>query len=215
MKRAWGIVVGVTGLIAALGARGDGTVGSSDATKPEAAVSTTSTTVAATSSTVASTSSTSSTSVTVPSTTAPVEDAVTAAYLELYDAYWACLRDPDACDPTALTASVGPARAALTETVADLVTGGLFVGDDDQGYVVVESVAIVDPAAAVVSSCWWDTGVLYGPPATAGGDPVVINNLQVTSRFETTMALEGGRWLTSEEKRTERVEGENRCPPEG
>jgi len=145
----------------------------------------------------------------------PVEDAVTAAYLELYDAYWACLRAPELCDPTQLTASVGPARAALTKTVTDLVTAGLFVGDDDQGYVVVESVAIVDPATAVVSSCWWDTGVLYGPPATAGGDPVVINNLQVTSRFETTMALEGGRWLTSEEKRTERVEGENQCPPQG
>jgi hypothetical protein len=29
------------------------------------------------------------------------------------------------------------------------------------------------------------------------------------------MVLEGGRWLTSDEKRTERVEGENRCPPEG
>jgi hypothetical protein len=29
------------------------------------------------------------------------------------------------------------------------------------------------------------------------------------------MALEGGKWLTSEEKRIERVEGENLCPPEG
>lgn len=140
---------------------------------------------------------------------------MTAAYLELYDAYWACLRAPELCDPIQLTASVGPARAALTKTVTDLVAGGLFVGDDDPGYVVVESVAIVDPATAVVSSCWWDTGVLYGPPATAGGEPIVINNLQVTSRFETTMALEGGRWLTSEEKRTERVEGENQCPLEG
>ena len=214
MKRAWGNAVLAAGLIAALGACSDSSDGSADSTSVDEAVTTSSTSAPALSSTVVTTSSTSSTSTTVPPTTAPVEDAVTTAYLELYDAYWACLRAPELCDPTQLTASVGPARAALTKTVTDLVTGGLFVGDDDPGYVVVESVAVVDPATAVVSSCWWDTGVLYGPPATAGGDPIVINNLQVTSRFETTMALEGGRWLTSEEKRTERVEGENQCPPE-
>jgi hypothetical protein len=215
MKRAWGSAVLAAGLIAALGACSDSSDGSADSTSVEDSVATSSTSVPATSSSLATTSSTSSTATTVPPTTVPVEDTVTVAYLELYDAYWACLRAPELCDPTQLTASIGPARAALTKTVTDLVTGGLFVGDDDQGYVVVESVAIVDPATAVVSSCWWDTGVLYGPPATAGGDPVVINNLQVTSRFETTMALEGGRWLTSEEKRTERVEGENQCPPKG
>lgn len=97
----------------------------------------------------------------------------------------------------------------------DLVTGGLFAGAEDPGYVVVQSVRIAGPTSATVTYCAWDTGVLYGPPATAGGDPVVMNNLQVTSRFETTMTLEGGKWLTSEEKRIERVEGENRCPPEG
>ena len=215
MKRAWGNAVLAAGVIAALGACSDSSDGSGDSTSVDETVTTSSASVPAASSTVVVTSSTSSTSTTVSPTTAPVEDAVTTAYLQLYDAYWACLRAPELCDPTQLTASVGPARAALTKTVTDLVTGGLFVGDDDPGYVVVESVAVVDPATAVVSSCWWDTGVLYGPPATAGGDPIVINNLQVTSRFETTMALEGGRWLTSEEKRTERVEGENQRPPEG
>jgi hypothetical protein len=99
--------------------------------------------------------------------------------------------------------------------VTDLVTGGLFVGPDDVGYVVVESVTVSGPTTATVSSCWWDTGVLYGPPATAGGDPVVVNNVQATSRFETTMELEGGRWLTSEEKRTDHVEGVNQCAPKG
>ena len=138
-----------------------------------------------------------------------------ADFLALYDAYWSCLRSPKVCAPATLTASVGPARAALTKTVNDLVTGGLFAGAEDPGYVVVQSVTIAGPTTATVTYCAWDTGVLYGPPATAGGDPVVMNNLQVTSRFETTMTLEGGKWLTSEEKRIERVEGENRCPPEG
>ena len=160
---------------------------------------------------------TTSTSSTVLATTTTIatEAQVKADYLTLYDAYWTCLRTPQSCDPAALTASVGPARAALTKTVDDLVNGGLFAGADDPGYVVVESVELSGPTTAVVSSCWWDTGVLYGPPAKAGGDPVVVNNLQVTSRFDTTMELEGGRWLTSEEKRTERVEGQNKCPPEG
>ena len=148
------------------------------------------------------------------STTVAVEGQVKADYLLLYDAYWTCLRTPKSCDPVALTASVGPARAALTKTVGDLVTGGLFAGAEDSGYVVVEAVKLSGPTTAVVSSCWWDTGVLYGPPAKAGGAPVVINNLQVTSRFDTTMELQGGRWLTFEEKRTERVEGQDKCPPE-
>lgn len=137
------------------------------------------------------------------------------AYLRLYDAYWACLRSPKTCAPTALTASVGPARAALTKTVQDLVTGGLFAGADDVGYVVVEGVKMNGPSSAVVSSCWWDTGVLYGPPAKAGGPPIVVNNVQATSKFETTMALENGQWLTSEEKRTVHVEGHNQCPAAG
>ncbi len=135
-------------------------------------------------------------------------------YLQLYDAYWACLRSPATCDASSLTSTVGPARAALTKTVADLVSGGLAIGSEDSGYVIVESVKLSGPTTALVTSCWWDTGVLYGPPAQAGGSPIVINDLKVTSRFETTMTLEGGRWLTSEEKRVTRVEGTNQCPPE-
>lgn len=138
-----------------------------------------------------------------------------ADFLALYDAYWSCLRSPKDCDPASLTASVGPARAALTKTVTDLVTGDLFAGAEDPGYVVIRSISLSSPTTATVTYCAWDTGVLYGPPAKPGGPPVIVNNLQVSSEFETTMALEGGKWLTSEEKRTERVEGENRCPPEG
>lgn len=151
----------------------------------------------------------STTTTLAPTTTAvPVDAQVKADFLALYDAYWTCLRSPKDCDPTKLTASVGPARAALTKTVNDLVTGGLFAGTEDPGYVVVQSIIVAGPTTATVTYCAWDTGVLYGPPAKPGGAPVVVNNLQVTSRFETTMVLEGGRWLTSEEKRTERVEEE-------
>ena len=169
---------------------------------------TTSTTVAATSSIAPTTTTTLATTTGTPE--AQVED----DYSQQYDEYWVCLRSPATCDPSALTASVGPARAALTKTVADLVGGGLFVGDEDTGYQVVESIDFSDSTTAVVVSCWWDTGVLYGPPAQPGGPPLIINNLQVTSRFGSTMKLEGGRWLVSEEQRVSRVEGVNECPPE-
>jgi hypothetical protein len=147
-------------------------------------------------------------------TTQSVESQVTGAYLARQDAYVACVRAPASCDPAALTASQGPARADLTKTVADLKAGGLHLGPDDPGYVVVEAVQ-VDPGGqrAVLTVCGWDTGVLYGPPAQSGGPEVVVNNLQVSKRLQVTMYLEGGAWKLGEEKGLERNEGVNRCPP--
>lgn len=221
MRRAWKAAASAATMIAALGAcsnSGDSststTASSSVSTAPTVAP-TTSTTSTTSTSTPATTSASTTTTLAPTTTAVPVDAQVKADFLALYDAYWTCLRSPKDCDPTKLTASVGPARAALTKTVNDLVTGGLFAGTEDPGYVVVQSIIVAGPTTATVTYCAWDTGVLYGPPAKPGGAPVVVNNLQVTSRFETTMALEGGKWLTSEEKRTERVEGENRCPPEG
>lgn len=221
MRRAWKAAASAATMIAALGAcssSGDSststTASSSVSTAPTVAPTTSTTSTTSTS--APATTAASTTTTLAPTTTAvPVEARVKADFLALYDAYWTCLRSPKDCDPTKLTASVGPARDALTKTLNDLVTGGLFAGTEDPGYVVVQSITVAGPTTATVTYCAWDTGVLYGPPAKPGGAPVVVNNLQVTSRFETTMVLEGGRWLTSEEKRTERVEGENRCPPEG
>jgi len=221
MRRAWKAAASAATMIAALGACSSSddsststTASSSVSTAPTVAPTTSTTSTTSTS--APATTAASTTTTLAPTTTAvPVEAQVKADFLALYDAYWSCLRSPKDCDPTKLTASVGPARAALTKTVNDLVTGGLFAGTEDPGYVVVQTITVAGPTTATVTYCAWDTGVLYGPPAKPGGAPVVVNNLQVTSRFETTMVLEGGRWLTSEEKRTERVEGENRCPPEG
>ena len=220
MKSAWGMMISMVAALVGLAAcsDSDGSASTSldtDATSIATAVST-STPTSTTSAVTTPTTGTSAATTAPPATsTIPAEAQVKDDYLRLYDAYWVCLRSPASCDPSTLTASIGPARAALTKTVNDLVAGGLFVGPDDPGYVVVESATLSGPTTASVISCWWDTGVIYGPPATAGGDPVVVNDLQATSRFETTMALEDGEWLTSEEKRTDRVEGENQCAPEG
>lgn len=215
MKRAWGSAVLAAGLIAALGACSDSSDGSADST-PEETATTSSTSVPATSSTAAATSSTSSTATSAPPTTVALEVQVHDSYSAAYASYWACLRAPDACDPTALTSSRGPARASLTDAVNQLRSSDLRVGPDDFGYMVIEAVSVdASGQIAQVQACWWDTGVVYGPPATEGGDAVVVNNLQVTSRFDTTMVLDAGEWRISEEKRTARVEGVNQCPPEG
>jgi hypothetical protein len=202
----------------ALASCSDESNGSADPESSTSAVSTKPADASTTSESAATTTSAPSTTAVVATTVAPATTVVAVAvaedFLALYDAYWACLRTPNVCDPAAITASVGPARAALTKTVADLVSGGFFVGPEDPGHVVVESVDVAAPTSATVTYCAWDTGVLYGPPAIEGGDPVVVNDLQVTSRFQTVMVFEGGSWLTSEEVRIERVEGENRCPPE-
>jgi hypothetical protein len=213
-RTAWPIIAAIFTLAACNGSK------SSAATTTATPSAATSVAVSSTTAVAASTTATPTTTVapvttiavTSTSTTLAPDVEVKAQYLQFAEAYWACLRAPDNCDPAATTASVGPARAALTKTLQDLVSGGLFAGTDDPGYVVVESVKLTGPTTAIVSACWWDTGVLYGPPAEAGGPPLVVNNLRATSRYVATMQLEGGRWLESEEKRIERIGGENRCP---
>ena len=46
-----------------------------------------------------------------------------------------------------------------------LVDRGRYVGEEDPGYYVIESITVgPDGTTAEVVSCWWSTGVLYGPP---------------------------------------------------
>ena len=223
MRGAWKAAASAVGIVAALAAC-SGSGGSSDPTTIASSSSTSTSVVPSTSAqTTTSTTSTSSTTspavsktTATPTTTVTAEAQVSAAYLTAYGGYWACLRDPKTCDPTSLTASTGPARATLTDAVNKLRSSDLKVGPEDFGYVVIES-GVVDGSSrsATVKSCWWDTGVVYGPPAKAGGNPIVVNNLQVTSRFDTTLVLESGEWRISQETRTDRVEGVNQCPPEG
>jgi hypothetical protein len=214
-RTAWPIVAAIFTLAACNGSKSSaGTTTATSTTPTTSAISSTTTVAASTTATPTKTTVAPVTTVAVTSTSTTLapDIEVKTQYLKFTESYWACLRAPKACDPATLTASTGPARGALTKTVTDLVGADLFVGNDDPGYVTVEAVT-VNQSTALVTSCWWDTGVLYGPPAEAGGPPIVMNNKQVTARFETTLAFEGGRWLTSEEKRVARVEGVNQCPP--
>lgn len=183
-------------------------------TAASANTSTSTSTTPASTSTTTSTTTASTTAASTTSSTIPADQAAKAAYMSYVAGYWVCLRDPNACDATTLTAFGSAARQNLTKTVADLRNGKLHVGADDVGYSVIEAV-VIDPVSprATVRTCNWDTAVIYGPPIKDGGPEVVVNNKQSTSRLESVMYLDGGVWKLGEERRVERVEGTNTCPP--
>lgn len=212
MKRISMLVA--AGLLATACSSG-GSSGSSD-TLSTTTVAAPVTTSATTSTTTASTTTASTTTVLVTSTTQPPDAAVRAAYEAFVAGYWACVRAPESCDVTALTAP-GQAQEALRKTVGDLVGAGLKASSTaNVGYTVVERISI-DPLSrrATVESCWWDTGVLVGPPASPGGPEVVVNDKQVTARFTTGMVETGGTWKVETDERTERIEARNACSPPG
>jgi hypothetical protein len=185
-------------------------------TAPSINTSTSTATTVAPSTTPASTSTTSASATAASTTTStvPADQAVSTAYTSYVAGYWVCLRAPNACDASTLTAAGSSARQNLTKTVSDLRNGKLHIGADDVGYTVIESV-VIDPVSqrATVVTCNWDTAVLYGPPIKDGEPEVVVNNKQSTSRLESVLYLDAGVWKLGEERRIERVEGTNTCPP--
>ena len=53
----------------------------------------------------------------------------------------------------------------MINTMQALADRGRYVGEEDPGYYVIESITVgADGTTAEVVSCWWSTGVLYGPP---------------------------------------------------
>ncbi len=53
----------------------------------------------------------------------------------------------------------------MINTMQALADRGRYVGEEDPGYYVIESITVgADGTTAEVMSCWWSTGVLYGPP---------------------------------------------------
>lgn len=132
-----------------------------------------------------------------------LEAEIAAAYQERFDGYWACLRSPSTCD-TSWLAPGSPSEQAMLTTIEALVDRNRFVGDDDVGYFVIESVEVSDSRTqASVLSCWWSTAVLYTTPADpsrpAGQDnpPTIVNNTPSSGRQVDEFVLVDGRWLLS------------------
>lgn len=151
-----------------------------------------------------------------PATTEqPVEEQVADASLRVYELYWSCLRTPDDCDVTSGYLPGSDAFGALTSTVNDLAAGGLYVGGEDVGYQVIESIEIKDDHTAV-TSCWWATGVLYLLPPIEGAEATVQNDRRETARQvdEFVQDPDDGEWKIRRSDQIELVEDENTCPPE-
>jgi hypothetical protein len=152
------------------------------------------------------------------STTIPVEDEVRAAYDERYHGYWACLRAPLACDTSYVLEGSGSAEA-LQVTMQGLADRGRFVGDDDVGYYVIESIN-VDGDQATVTACWWSTAVLYTGPADPtrpiGPDnpPTVVNDTPDSGRQADRFVLVNGRWLLVGSEILDEGSETNSCPPQ-
>ncbi|HEX4982984.1 MAG TPA: hypothetical protein VFV63_14855, partial [Ilumatobacteraceae bacterium] len=110
---------------------------------------------------------TTSTTTTTTTTTLPpptVEEQIAADYQLVYDGYWACLRAPLNCDTSWEMAGTESA-IAMQATMQALADRGRYVGDEDPGYFVIESITVgSDGMTADVVSCWRSTAILYGPP---------------------------------------------------
>lgn len=147
-----------------------------------------------------------------PSTTIPVVDQVRVAAQAFVPYYVACLRKPTACDVETFTAEGSDARAAFVKTIGDLARGGFFVGDEDPGYVVIEAID-VNADHVLVTTCEWSTMVLYGPPASAGGDPLVQNNTNGSTHGTRQWVPEAVTWKIRRTDTISTAVGVNECGP--
>jgi hypothetical protein len=152
--------------------------------------------------------------VTVPPTSAPrdVVAEVTAAALAYDDWYVECLRDPVNCDPSVVAVEGSDLFVNLSTITDQLATAGFYVGPEDPGYVVIESVEPLGDHVAV-AVCGWGTMVLYGPPGP-DGNPTVQNDTPATVREVWQFVDAAGVWKLRRTDTTEEVPGVNECPPE-
>ena len=194
----------------------------STASAPPATATGPATTVASSSTAVVSTA-TSATTAVPTSTLAPTTTIATSTSLALVDQvraaaesyasfYVGCLRAPSSCDVTQFTAEGSDARQSLTRTVGDLRTGGFFVGTEDPGYTVIVSIEPKEDHT-LVTTCEWSTMILYGPPATPGGAPIVQNDTHGTTRGARQWVMDGGTWKIRHTDTLSTTTGVNECGP--
>jgi hypothetical protein len=150
--------------------------------------------------------------------TIPLDDQIRAAYDERYHGYWACLRAPLECDTSYVLEGSGSATA-LQDTMQGLADRGRFVGDDDVGYYVIESIT-VNGDKATVTACWWSTAVLYTGPADPsrpiGPDnpPTIVNDTPGSARLTDTFRQDTSGYWRLAAASTQELSGEDECAPQ-
>jgi hypothetical protein len=168
--------------------------------------------------TTTTTSTTSTTTTVLPPT---VEEQIAADYQLIYDGYWACLRAPLNCDTSGLVPD-SESAIAIQATMQALFDRGRYVGEEDPGYYVIESITVSpDGMTAEVVSCWRLTGVLYGPPVDdsrpVGPDnpATLVNNTPGSARQTDRLRLaESGDWQLYSSDYYDEIADVNQCGPE-
>jgi len=167
--------------------------------------------------TTTNTSMTTSTTVAAPT----VEEQIATDYQLIYDGYWACLRAPLNCDMSWLVSGSG-SEQAMINTMQALVDRGRYVGEEDPGYYVIESITVgADGTTAEVMSCWRLTGVLYGPPvddsSPVGPDnpATLVNNTPGSGRQRDSLVRSAaGRWQVETSDVSDSQTDVNQCAAE-
>lgn len=118
-----------------------------------------------------------------PATSSATDVEIQTAVLGYYDDYWDCLRAPADCDAARVTVEGSAAFDDLTAVAQTLDQNGLFVGSEETGYVVVESIDHRGDRASV-TTCWWTTAVLY-LQSPVDGDPPIAQTNPPTSGHQT------------------------------
>jgi hypothetical protein len=139
---------------------------------------------------------------------------VTAAMQGAHDYYWECLRVPIDCDVGRFDIPGGDSHAVLTRTRDDLIAAELYVDAEDVGYMVIESVEPMEDHV-LVTSCWYVTAVLYGPPGLDGA--LTVQNDTPSWGRQTDQFVRDpadGQWRIRRSDSLEEGEEENGCPPE-
>jgi hypothetical protein len=196
-------------LLLAVALLGSGCGGGDDST-----AATTSTAAPATSTTTApTTASTTSTTTEPTTTTLTLDEQIRSGQDRYIEAYVACLRAPSDCDPADVVLDGSIAFEILEQTVADMVSNEFYVGPEDWGRRVIESIEPME-GFTLVTTCSYTTMVLYGAPAP-DGSPTLVNNNAGTIRQTKEMVQDpsDGIWKVRQGT-TLSEEAGDQCAPE-
>jgi uncharacterized protein YcfL len=150
-----------------------------------------------------------------PETTTTVsatpEDLIKEAVQTYAAAYHTCGLSPATCDSATFTALEGRSRQTIAELATAMSKQGLYFSTDTRGsHVSAKDVSLVSPTQAAVMLCWYDAGIVLGPPGP-DGLPTVVNDESGTSLYSLTLFLEDGTWRVAEQSQPVPVAPGDQC----
>ena len=84
-----------------------------------------------------------------------------------------------------------------------MAADGQYVADDPRGtYALVQAVTFSSPDIALVVDCLYDALVILGPAGT-DGQPTVVNEAAISTKYGHTVFLESGEWRVGEAQKVD------------